>query len=274
MNITQNWCEAIDSYLAAQRAAGYPSTTQYTRRQHLQHLARHIGLEYQDIQHEQLVQWCSDQQWSPSTRRSRRTTFQGFFAWAKHTKRRKGDPARDLRRVRQPKPSPRPIPGRVYHEALMLADELERIWLELAHDLGLRRGELALVHHDDLVADLVGWSLVVHGKGAKDRLLPLTDRQAVMLLEATEDGWLCPGDDAGHISPRWLGKRVNTLLEGRWTIHACRHAAGTKFNAHGGLLVAQQLLGHASVATTEVYCALPLQALRDTVNATALATAS
>jgi len=268
LTISPQWAEWIELYLASQRAAGYPLTTRNTRLQHLQHLARHIGIDPEPLTAEQLVEWAGGNDWAPSTRRSRRVSIQSFFTWAKDTKRRKGDPSRALRKIRQPTASPRPVPGRVYHEALMRADELETIWLELAYDHGMRRTEIALVHSDDIIEDFVGHSLLVHGKGGKDRVVPLTTQMARKLLER-EPGWLAPGADNGHISPRWLGKRVNSLLDGNWTIHSLRHSAGTRWNRHGGLLVAQRLLGHASVATTQIYCAVDDIELRATVLATA-----
>lgn len=47
------------------------------------------------------------------------------------------------------------------------------------------------------------------------------------------------------------------------------HAAGTRWNKAGGLLVAQKLLGHASVATTQIYCEVPDEDTRATLLATA-----
>lgn len=269
MIVTQLWAEWIDGFLASQQAAGYPLTTRTTRRQHLQHLARRIGVEPDILTADEFVQWAAEQDWSPSTRRSRRTTFQSFFRWAKETRRRRGNPSKALKKVKQPTPMPRPIPNRIYHEALMRADEDERIWMQLGYDYGMRRTEVALVHSRDLFEDLLGWSLMVHGKGNKDRPIPLAPAMARTLLDRG-DGWLVDGDTAaGHISPWWVGRRVARLLEGEWTMHSLRHNAGTRWNRHGGLLVAQRLLGHASVATTQVYCAVDDDELRATVLASA-----
>lgn len=268
MNIPTEWATAIDDYITHQVNGGYPITTQRMRREHLQYLARRIGVGPWQLTGEQLLDWAKVQPWAPSTRRSRRTSFQSFYRWAKATKRRKGDPSASLPKVRQGRPKPRPMPVRVWREALMRADVDERIWLELAYDHGMRRGEIAVVHSKDLVEDLVGWSLVVHGKGSIDRVLPLTPTMAAKLRDRG-DGYAFPGDDNGHISPRWLGRRSSYLFEGDWTLHACRHAAGTRWNASAGLLVAQKLLGHASVATTQIYCEVPNEQLRETLLATA-----
>lgn len=266
--ITTLWAVAIDDYLASQTAAGYPSTTIKTRREHLQYFARRTAESPWQITADQLVRWAAAQDWSPSTRRSRRTSLQSFYQWAMRAGRRPDDPSTALRKVKQPRPSPRPMPLRVYDEALMRADVDERLAMELAWDHGMRRGEIAVVHSRDLVEDLFGYSLVVHGKGNIDRVVPLTPRMARKLLDRGA-GYIFPGRINGHVSAEWLGKQVNACFEGAWTIHSCRHAAGTRWNRKGGLLVAQKLLGHASVATTQVYCAVADDELRETLLATA-----
>jgi integrase/recombinase XerC len=63
-----------------------------------------------------------------------------------------------------------------------------------------------------------------------------------------------PGDDEGHLSPRWLGKKANRLLPDHWTIHSLRHRfANRAIEATGDLSIVQDLLEHASPATTRVY---------------------
>jgi len=126
------------------------------------------------------------------------------------------------------------------------------------------------VHSSDVSEDLLGYSLLVHGKGSKKRVVPLTDALAYQLRQLPH-GWAFPGDDAGHLSPRWIGKQVAQLLGGGWTMHKLRHSAGTGFYLHGDLAIAQKLLGHASPATTLVYVKLPDERLRETVRRAAAA---
>ena len=56
----------------------------------------------------------------------------------------------------------------------------------------------------DLVEDLAGYSLTVHGKGGHIRVVPLADDVAELVIRACQDGagWALPGDDHGHLSPR------------------------------------------------------------------------
>lgn len=268
MNISPEWLNAIDLYIAHMRAAGAPLTSQNTRRQHLQHMARRIGIGPWEVTGERLVEWAGDQVWALSTRHGRRASFREFWRWAKQRKLTRHNPAKALPKVRQPKARPRPCPDRIYKEALMRADARTAIALRLANDNGLRRGEIAVVHNNDIFEDLVGHSLLVHGKGNKTRDMPLSPAIARMLLDLPQ-GWAFPGDDGGHLSPRWLGKIVNRTLEGGWTIHSLRHRFASRVRRLFDLDVAQELLGHASADTTRIYAVVPREELREAVLAVA-----
>jgi integrase/recombinase XerC len=264
MTITQEWADSIAGFLAHHQAAGYPATTQRTRREHLQHLARRIGASPREVTAEQLVEWFAAQEWANSTRRSRRQTFRLFWSWMRSSGQRKTNPAKALPKVRTSLPIGRPVPVRIYGAAFLSAGVDERVWMELAYHHGLRRGEIAGIHSSDISEDLDGHTLIVHGKGGRDRDVPLMPIMAETLL-AYGDGFLFPGDEAGHISARWLGKRVNRHLESPWTIHKLRHAAVTRWERAGGLIHAQRLAGHASVATTQMYVGSNADELRATL---------
>ena len=268
MNASVAWHAAIAAYLIAQQAGGAPSTTVYTRRQHLEHLARRIGAELVDVTGAVLVDWAGRQSWARETRRGRRTTFRSFWSWALEQQLTAHDAAAALPRVKPGEPRPRPTPDRVFTAALRRGDERERLILRLAAECGLRRAEIAVVHRRDLVEDLLGWSLIVHGKGGKERLVPLPPWIAQHVAAA--DGWVFPGDVDGHLSPRWVGRLIGRLLGDGWTIHTLRHRAGTRWYAvDRDVFTVQELLGHASPATTRVYVAVPRESLRRTVLAAA-----
>lgn len=266
MTITPEWSTAIDDYLAAQRAAGYPPTTLYTRRQHLQHLARRAHTGPWQLTGDDLTGYAAAQNWERETRRGRRVTFVSFWSWATTTGRTSTDPTATLPRVKATDPNPRPVPDRVYLEALMRADHDERLWIDLAAEHGLRRAEIARIHSRDITPTLLGYDLDVHGKGGRRRLVPLTPTMARELL-AKGDGYVFPGDEDGHVSARWLGKRVGRLLDGAWTIHKLRHRAAARFWAISGgdpYLVAS-LMGWANLNMVPVYVPKPTDRLRAVV---------
>jgi len=256
------WADAIEQFSAAQRGAGQSVNTIASRKQHLQQVGRTIGIASPwEVETDELLSWAGSIEWAPETRRSRYNTYRAFWGWAKATKRCKRDAGKRLPKVKPGQADPSPVPERVYQKAMMRASERERTWLQLAHDHGLRRGEIATVHSDDIFEDLIGHTLVVQGKGSKTRRVPLTPQMAAMLL-ALPSGWAFPGDHDGHISPRWIGKRATDLLDGDWTIHKLRHRAVTSWYLTHGEFVAQELAGHASPATTRIYVKLPDERLR------------
>ncbi len=266
MTIPQEWSGAIGGYLAAQRLSGRPATTIYTRRQHLEHLARRVNAGPWQLTGVELFEYAAAQTWMPETRRGRRTTFMSFWRWGQTQGFVEASPVALLPVVTPSEPNPMPVLDEDYRLALAKASPRERLMLRLASDMGLRRAEVAQVHSRDLRQDLVGWSLVVHGKGGKRRIVPATERIAHDLRELGE-GYAFPGDDHGHLSPRWVGKLVRRLLPPDYTMHKLRHRAGTRVHqaAGGDLLVTQAFLGHASTETTRRYVPVASSAVRHAV---------
>lgn len=271
--VPERWAVAADEWIVYLTAADRTSETRLLRRGHVQRVARSIGVaDPWAVTAEQLVAWFGAQSWQTETRRSYRSSLRSFYDWAVLAGHVEESPARRLPTVKPAPPNPRPAPDSVYHWALASASTRERLALRLAAEHGMRRGEIVLVHRRDLVEDLTGWSLVVHGKGRKTREVPLTDEVSAM-LRALPDGYAFPGAVEGHMSARWMGKLINRLLPDDWTIHKLRHRAGTKWweASDHDLFVVQQLLGHASPTTTQAYVRVGRERLRDTVNRAAAA---
>lgn len=267
--LAPEWVTAIGEFEKWQISAGLPATTIATRKQHLGHLARRVNAGPWELSVAELLEYMSAQTWATETRRGRRSTFVAFYSFGVDAGHVEANIARALPRVRAGVAAPRPVPESVYEAALARADERMKIVLRLAHDAGLRRAEIAQIHSSDIFEDLTGWSLRVHGKGAKVRLVPLSARLAFD-IRGLPAGWAFPGDDGGHLSPRWIGKLATQLLAGPYTLHTLRHSFASRAYGHcRDLAVVQDLLGHASPATTRVYVVMPNDALRATVNAIA-----
>lgn len=272
MNATfsPEWACAIDAWATAQRAGGAPETTLSTRTYHLRRLAAAMGtIEPWEVTADDLIDWTGRQVWAGETRRGYRNSFRAFYSWAIDTGRTDVNPALGLPRVKPSSPNPRPAPDRVYREALLAAGRRERLIVRLAAEMGLRRAEVAVVHSSDLIEDLAGWSLRVHGKGGRTRVVPLPPSLAAE-LRALPPGWAFPGRDRGHLSPRWVGKLVTRLLPDEWTMHTLRHRFATRaYAVDRDVFTVQELLGHASPATTRVYVQPPDDARRRLVHAVA-----
>lgn len=271
-SLSSEWIAAVTLFSAGQRSQGIARTSITARRQHLEHLARRIDRQPTEVDADTLTLYIADQQWAQETLRGRVTTFRTFFAWLHARGEIVADPAATLGKVKPSPPAPRPVPDDVYITALARADETERLWVDLAAEHGLRRAEIAVVAGRDIVQTLLGHDLIVHGKGGKIRTVPLTNAMARMLRERAEalgGGYLFPGDDDGHISPRWLGNRVTRLMDGDWTTHKLRHRAATRFWVAGGgdPYAVADLMGWSSLEMVRRYVALPEDRKRRIVEA-------
>ena len=268
------WVAAVTAFGDWARLSGYPETTIRTRREHLQLVAKAMPHGPWQVAGEDLVGWFADRPWKPNTYRSRRTTLRAFYRWALECGHVETSPAAAIPRGVTPMPNPRPVPNRIYADALTAATPRELLICRLAAEHGLRRAEVAQIHVErDLFEDLDGWTLLVHGKGGKERLVPLLDDVAAA-LRGRGPGWAFPGRyGPGHLSPRWVGKIIADLLLEDYTMHKLRHRAGTRFYEESGfdLFATQELLGHASPATTRVYVRVNAARLRSTVQKAASA---
>lgn len=267
------WGAALSDWTLFAHCQGWADSTIRTRLDQLRHLARRIGVDDPwQVEPLYLATWFGRQRWAVETRRAHRTTYRGFYGWALATGRVLESPAVALPRVRPAVPRPRPTPDQAYRVALAGAGRRERIMLRLAAETGLRRAEVAQVWPArDLLEDLDGWSLVVHGKGGKDRVVPLPALLAAD-LRALPAGWAFPGDVDGHLSPRWVGTLVGRLLPEGWTMHSLRHRfADRTHEVERDLVVVQELMGHASIVTTRAYVPVRRDRLRATVEAAAAA---
>ncbi|MBD9700486.1 tyrosine-type recombinase/integrase [Flavimobilis sp. GY10621] len=263
------WTAWLEAWQAHLRAAGASEETVHLRVRHLKHVARSLRLDPADVTTDALVAWMAGSEMSAETRRAYRSSLRACYSWAFATSRTSNDPAASLPRVRPAHPSPHPASARAYEGALAGADDRETLMLRLAAELGLRRGEVARVHSRDLLEDDDGWTLLVRGKGQRDRVIPLPDGLAAT-LRALPAGYAFPGGDNGHLSPAYIGKIVSRLLPSGVTMHALRHRFATRaYGLDRDVFTVQQLLGHASPATTRRYVQVPRATMRSTVNALA-----
>lgn len=264
--VPRNWVTDLDDYLSALSAAGRPASTTGLRRSHLSRMARGLGGSPRTVTGTQLVGWFAAQtHWRAETRRGYRSSARKFFGWALETGRVPVNAALDLDPVKPGKPAPRPLPDAAWDTAMGTANARDQLILRLGAECGLRRAEVAQVHTTDVTQGVGGWQLLVHGKGDKQRIIPIPDDLAELIQAGAPGhtpersafgavGFLFPGADNGHLSPRWVGKLATRALPGIWTMHKCRHRFAAKvYRGSRNLRALQMLLGHASVATTEIY---------------------
>lgn len=264
------WRKSIEGWTDTLKAAGLSAQTIKSRRYKMVHLAALlITSGPEDVTTEQIVQAFARQQWKPETRKAYRNTISSFFRWLHKSGRRADDPSLDVPRVKKPHAHPRPCPDRYIAVAMEMATSSERLMIRLGAECGLRRGEIAAVHSDDVVADSAGRSLIVRGKGDKQRIVPLPDDLACIIMDAR--GYLFPGRFGGHVEESYIGDHISRLLPDGYAAHTLRHRfATTAYAATHDLFVVAELLGHESVETTEHYVAMPDGRLREATAAVRL----
>lgn len=267
-HIAPAWLIAIEAWKIFAYQQNWATDTIATRLQHLHRDARRLPPDPWSITGLQLRDWFERQRWAQETKRGHRSTLRSFYSWGQREGHIDVSPALSLPRVKPAPPNPRPTPEAFYVNALAVATVRERLMLRLGGEYGLRRGEVAQVWPErDLFEDLLGWSLRVHGKGGKIRELPLSNLMTAE-LQSLGAGWALPGDFNGHLSPRWVGTLVSRLLPDGWTMHSLRHRfADRTYEIERDLAVVQELLGHASIATTRLYIPVRKDRLRATVEA-------
>ncbi|WP_295573500.1 tyrosine-type recombinase/integrase [uncultured Microbacterium sp.] len=267
--IPAQWEAQLRPWRSWLRSAGHPEPTVRLRMIQLRRFARdHASLDPWSVTIDDLIDWLAGKRWASETRRAYRSALRSFYRWASDTGRIDEDPTERLPAIRMSKPVPRPAHDDDYERALRNAAESDRLALRLAAELGMRCGEVAQVHARDVAREADGWTLLVHGKGSKERVLPIDEGMAQRLR--AHEGYVFSGQYDGHVSPTWLSARISRLLPAGVTMHALRHRFATKaYNVDRDVFTVQQLLGHASPATTQRYVRVDDAAKRRLVSAVA-----
>lgn len=267
MNVI-TWIAAIAGFDQHLAAGGRARTTRRLRRSYLYGLADSTDHGPTAVELAELEAWLR-RDWSPNSRKAAQASARGFFAWMHATGQRADNPAALLLPVRVPAGVPHPVPDAALRAAYAAADGRTRLMIELAATAGLRRAEIAAVHSDDVQTTIGGDVLRIVGKGGRTRLVPISDALSARIRAA--GGWLFPSPNGGHMVGATVGRMVGRHLPPGFACHSLRHRfASVAYAADRDLRAVQELLGHASIATTQVYTAVPAGAMRRAAYATAL----
>jgi integrase/recombinase XerD len=155
---------------------------------------------------------------------------------------------------------------------------MARAALEILYATGLRVSELLGLPRRALAGDAA--VLMIRGKGGKDRIVPLSEtaKGAAAELVALHDPgvrWLFPGRDARQPLTRQAFGQMLKLVAlaagldpARVSPHVLRHSFASHLLAHGAdLRSLQLLLGHADIATTQIYTHVLAERLQRLVEA-------
>ncbi len=195
-----------------------------------------------------------------------------------------GNPAVGVRSPRLPKRLPKFLTEKQVN-ALLDAPDKSKLWglrdaaiMEMLYGSGIRVSELAGLERDDV--DLLGEMIRVKGKGRKERISPLGGVAAAVLrryLEAVDREItgrrdrraLFINQRGGRLTARSVRRVVDRYLAqsgvgADTSPHTLRHSFATHLLDRGAdLRAVQELLGHASLSSTQIYTHLTTERLRE-----------
>lgn len=246
-----------------------------------------------DVDHEQLVGFVGERRASGAATSSIARQLAAIRMLHRHLSvegERRDDPAADLEGVRVPSGIPKPLTEAqitslidavvvtepIHRRDLALIELLYATGARISEAVGLSIGEI------DLDARLVR----LYGKGSKERIVPFGSTAAAAL-----DDWFSPSGRARLVPEQWRsrGDAEAVFINARggrlsrqaaWAVirkygaragigdelspHVLRHSCATHLLDHGAdLRVVQEMLGHASISTTQIYTKVSQERLWD-----------
>jgi integrase/recombinase XerD len=228
-----------------------------------------------------------DRKLSVATAKRRFATLRGYFRWRATETGSQNPLAAWSPKLKRPKRLPKALTSRDLKSLMTRAESRAEksprakstfLTLMLLAGTGLRVSELCALTMEDVSAD--GQTIRVAGKGARDRVVYIANRdlakevQALRLGRLSQDRRTCRMFLSSKNTPltpaalRGQFKRLNASLgeRRRLTPHMLRHTAATLLIEKGvDIRYVQRLLGHASIATTEIYTHVADEALKRTL---------
>lgn len=232
----------------------------------------------------------ADQNYSPATMARKIATLRSFYKWAYRRNLTSQNPMTLIRTPRQAKRLPKAITIEQVERLLSAPGEndtlglRDRAMLETLYSTGIRVSELVGLEVDDL--DLEHEALHVSGKGKKERLVPLGSHainsiaryiQHVRNDPRYRDAWaegsksrpLFINKHGGRLSSRSVRRKLDKYLrevglDPTISPHTLRHSFATHLLENGAdLRSVQELLGHQSLSTTQVYTHVATQHVQE-----------
>ncbi len=277
----QHLLELFIEMLSAERGVATATMQAYAR--DLYGLCAHLSARQTAIEAAETKQLrgylasLSEKGLSLSTVARKRSSIKQFYLFLKAEQIREDDPASDLVSIRAKRSLPNVL-GEVEVDALLAAARNRRdakgtrllTIVEMLYATGLRVSELLELRMTAI--DTTMQFVAVKGKGGRERVIPVGEMariavqdylavRHIFLCSSKDNIWLFPGGRAtGHLTRQRLGQMLKTLAleagidSSRVSPHALRHAFATHLLNNGAdLRAVQTMLGHADIATTQIY---------------------
>lgn len=280
MKDIENFAKQYVDFCEQQRALSKKTIAAY--RGDLRQLCLFLKEKNADIDRDSIADFVAalNQRYQPRTVKRKLASIRAFFRWLTDAGELNEDPVKKLRlRMREPKTLPRTVPLRIIEGMLRFAyinaseglTAYERkvalrdiAVMELLFATGMRVSELCNLNMKDV--DLRSCTVMIYGKGAKERLLQIGNPQVILALRryARDEGrrgdepfftnWSDGrmSDQAVRRTLRHYGRLVAPTM--KITPHMIRHSFATLLlEADVDIRYIQRMLGHSSVVTTQIY---------------------
>jgi len=231
-------------------------------------------------------------QYSAATMARKIATLRSFFKWADKRGLCVGNPMTTIRTPRQAKRLPKAITIEQVEQLLAAPGDVEmlgrrdRAMLETLYSTGIRVSELVGLNAGDLDAE--SEALHVRGKGKKERIVPLGSHALMAVKRYLDmlfaDSKFGPAAQLGGAIPLFINKHGGRLssrsvrrkldkylkqvgLDPTISPHTLRHSFATHLLDNGAdLRTVQEMLGHQSLSTTQIYTHLTTARMQDAYN--------
>ncbi|MBQ8475752.1 tyrosine recombinase [bacterium] len=214
---------------------------------------------------------------SPSTITRKLASIKGFFRFLSYKRYIINNPAISITSPKLPKKLPKVLTISEINKMLTKdLNSLEAAIVELLYSAGIRVSELTELDIKNL--DISKKSIKVFGKGSKERLVPINKKCAALLnnylkkrkviaLKYNSKNNLFLDDKGNPVTRQKVYKIIKKqgeLINRNISPHTMRHSFATHLLENGAdLRVVQELLGHSSIVTTQLYTHISKKALRD-----------
>jgi len=232
-----------------------------------------------------------EHQYSSATMARKIATLRSFYRWMDRCGLVASNPMLLIRTPRQNKRLPNAIDVTQVEKLLSAPDDTDllgardRAILETLYSTGIRVSELVGINRGDI--DEAGQAMIIRGKGRKERIVPLGSHALAALAHYIKilqndpraahtadeaDAPLFINKHGSRLSTRSVRRKVSKYLakaglDPDISPHTLRHSFATHLLDNGAdLRSVQELLGHQSLSTTQVYTHLTTQRMRDAYN--------
>lgn len=281
-----SWDAAITEFNNYQRAANLAEKTIANREACYRHLAQRSGKRPQEITLQDLQAHLgrphprTGERLAQGTLQSERSYFQTFFGWMRDEGYLHASPADRLHKIKMVRRAPRPL--RMDQIELMLesgAYSRTRDLIIIAALTGLRIGEIVRLRGEHI--DRAGMVIRARRKGGLEHRIAAPPTLMPVLDKYPREGWLFPSPYAskafpnggGHILMQSASDSISRALrkagisDRNITGHSLRHFCATWMLKQGvPIRVIQEHLGHASLATTQLYTQVDVDDLQAAVS--------